>query len=103
MHGFGVNLKLLTCTATNTYLPQVLTIISLPAEEDALTKLVSELAGQLNNVRSFEHVAAVRLTAIDPFMIASDNRDSRKQRGSARVIEPYRSRGGRKPTRRARS
>jgi len=37
-----------------------LTIISLPAEEDALTKLVAELSGQLNNVKSVEHVAAAK-------------------------------------------
>jgi hypothetical protein len=37
--GCGENLKLLTRTATNTYFPQVYTIISLPVEEDELTKL----------------------------------------------------------------
>ena len=38
--GCDLNLKLLTRTATNTYFPQVLTIISLPSEEDELTKMV---------------------------------------------------------------
>jgi hypothetical protein len=58
--GCGLNLKLLTRTATNTYFPQVLTIISLPSEEDELTKLVAELSGQLNNVKSVEHVGAAK-------------------------------------------
>ena len=34
--GCGDNLKLLTRTATNTYFPQVYTVISLPSEEDEL-------------------------------------------------------------------
>lgn len=38
--GCDDNLKLLTRTATNTYFPQVYTIISLPSEEDELTRLV---------------------------------------------------------------
>jgi Domain of unknown function (DUF1998) len=38
--GCGDNLKLLTRTATNTYFPQVLTVISLPAEEDELSHLL---------------------------------------------------------------
>ena len=38
--GCGDNLKLLTRTATNTYFPQVYTVISLPTEEDELTRLV---------------------------------------------------------------
>jgi Domain of unknown function (DUF1998) len=58
--GCDQNLKLLTRTATNTYFPQVLTIISLPTEEDELTKLVAELSGQMNNVKSVEHVAIAK-------------------------------------------
>ncbi|MET4448660.1 hypothetical protein ABIB75_006970 [Bradyrhizobium sp. GM2.2] len=58
--GCDLNLKLLTRTATNTYFPQVLTIISLPSEEDELTKLVAELSGDLINVKSVEHVAAAK-------------------------------------------
>ncbi|AND86593.1 blr0867 [Bradyrhizobium diazoefficiens USDA 110] len=58
--GCDLNLKLLTRTATNTYFPQVLTIISLPSEEDELTKLVAELSGELTNVKSMEHVAAAK-------------------------------------------
>jgi hypothetical protein len=45
--GCGDNLKLLTRTATNTYFPQVLTVISLPTEEDELSQLVEELSGDL--------------------------------------------------------
>lgn len=48
--GCTEKLKLLTRTATNTYFPQVLTVISLPAEDDALTKLVGEVMGELTNV-----------------------------------------------------
>ncbi len=36
--GCGEKLKLLTRTATNTYFPQVYTVISLPTEEDELTR-----------------------------------------------------------------
>ena len=46
------NLKLLTRTATNTYFPQVYTIISLPSEEDELTILVDELSWDLTGVQS---------------------------------------------------
>lgn len=53
-------LKLLTRTATNTYFPQVLTVISLPSEEDALTKLVAELAGELNGVEEAADVKAAK-------------------------------------------
>ena len=67
--GCDLNLKLLTRTATNTYFPQVLTIISLPSEEDELTKLVAELSGQLNNVKSVEHVAAAK--QFNPVIAAS--------------------------------
>lgn len=56
--GCGENLKLLTRTATNTYFPQVLTVIALPAEDDELTGLVNEALGELTNVTS---VAAVGL------------------------------------------
>jgi hypothetical protein len=67
--GCDLNLKLLTRTATNTYFPQVLTIISLPSEEDELTKRVAELSGQLNNVKSVEHVAAAK--QFNPIIAAS--------------------------------
>ncbi|UIY40816.1 DUF1998 domain-containing protein [Methylobacterium radiotolerans] len=53
-------LKLLTRTATNTYFPQVLTVISLPSEEDALTKLVAEVIGEMNKVTSVERVGLFR-------------------------------------------
>jgi hypothetical protein len=58
--GCDQNLKLLTRTATNTYFPQVLTIISLPSEEDELTKMVAELSGELTSVQSVEHVAMAK-------------------------------------------
>ncbi len=58
--GCDQNLKLLIRTATNTYFPQTLTVISLPAEEDELTSLVDQLSGDLANVKSVEHVAAAK-------------------------------------------
>ena len=58
--GCNQNLKLLTRTATNTYFPQTLTVISLPAEEDELTSLVDQLSGDLTNVRTVENVAAAK-------------------------------------------
>ena len=53
-------LKLLTRTATNTYFPQVYTVISLPSEEDELTRLVDELSGELANVRDVQLVAMAK-------------------------------------------
>jgi hypothetical protein len=53
-------LRLLTRTATNTYFPQVYTVISLPSEEDELTRLVDELSGELANVRDVQHVAMAK-------------------------------------------
>ena len=58
--GCGDNLKLLTRTATNTYFPQVYTVISLPTEEDDLTRLVDELSGDLANVQTVEDVAQAK-------------------------------------------
>ena len=58
--GCGDNLKLLTRTATNTYFPQVYTVISLPSEEDELTRLVDELSGELANVQTVEDVAQAK-------------------------------------------
>lgn len=43
----GENLRFLTRTATNAYFPQVLTVISLPAAEDELTRLVE---GQMDAI-----------------------------------------------------
>jgi len=56
-NGCDKMLKLLTRTATNTYFPQIYTIISLPAEEDELTQMVEELSGELTNVHSVDDVA----------------------------------------------
>jgi len=45
-NGCTKNLKLLTRTATNTYFPQVYTVVSLPSAEDELTRLVHEFSWQ---------------------------------------------------------
>jgi len=58
--GCGTNLKLLTRTATNTYFPQVHTVISLPMEEDELTQLVDELSSDLAQVNSILDVAQAK-------------------------------------------
>jgi hypothetical protein len=59
-NGCDQKLKLLTRTATNTYFPQVYTVISLPTEEDALMQMVDELAGELANVRSVQDIAGAK-------------------------------------------
>jgi hypothetical protein len=59
-NGCGQKLKLLTRTATNTYFPQVYTVISLPVEEDELTRLVDELSGELTNVQAVEDIAGAK-------------------------------------------
>jgi hypothetical protein len=59
-NGCDQKLKLLTRTATNTYFPQVYTIISLPIEEDVLTQLVDELSGELTNVQTMQDVAGAK-------------------------------------------
>lgn len=58
--GCGDNLKLLTRTATNTYFPQVHTVISLPAEENELSQLVEELSGDLSGVHSIQDVGQAK-------------------------------------------
>ena len=58
--GCDQKLKLLTRTATNTYFPQVYTVISLPAAEDELTRLVESLSGDLANVQSAQDVAPAK-------------------------------------------
>src|SRR5258708_37419852 len=60
MKGDTKTKKFPTTSATNTYFPQVLTIISLPSEEDELTKMVAELSGELTSVQSIEHVAMAK-------------------------------------------
>jgi hypothetical protein len=59
-NGCGQNLKLLTRTATNTYFPQVYTVISLPSEEDELTRLVDELSGDLASLQTVADVATAK-------------------------------------------
>jgi hypothetical protein len=58
--GCDQKLKLLTRTATNTYFPQVYTVISLPTAEDELTKLVESMSGEFANVHSIQDVANAR-------------------------------------------
>ncbi len=58
--GCGQNLKLLTRTATNTYFPQVQRVISIPVEEDELTRLVEELSGDLVRVQELADVATAK-------------------------------------------
>jgi hypothetical protein len=59
-NGCDLKLKLLIRTATNTYFPQVYTVISLPTEEDALMALVEGLSGELGNVRSAGDIGAAK-------------------------------------------
>jgi hypothetical protein len=58
--GCDQKLKLLTRTATNTYFPQVYTVISLPTAEDELTKLVESISGKLTKVQSIQDLAVYR-------------------------------------------
>lgn len=58
--GCTEKLRFLTRTATNAYFPQVLTVISLPAAEDELTRLVGEHFDALGWVESARDVAAAR-------------------------------------------
>jgi hypothetical protein len=51
------NLRLLTRTATNTYFPQVVTVISLPSAEDELGKQLAAFAGELKEATSPADVA----------------------------------------------
>jgi hypothetical protein len=59
-NGCGQKLKLLTRTATNTYFPQVYTVISLPTEEDELTRLVESVSGELSDVQSAPDIATAK-------------------------------------------
>ncbi len=59
-NGCDQKLKLLTRTATNTYFPQVYTVISLPTAEDELMRLVDGLSGELGNVHSVQDVVAAK-------------------------------------------
>jgi hypothetical protein len=62
-NGCGQMLKLLTRTATNTYFPQVYTVISLPVEEDELTRLVDSVSGELTNVQSVRDMAIAKINS----------------------------------------
>ncbi len=56
----GENLRFLTRTATNAYFPQVLTVISLPAAEDELTRLVEAQMDAIDWVETEAEVAMAR-------------------------------------------
>ena len=56
----GHMLRLLTRSATNTYFPQVATVISLPVGEDEITTLVASVIDQLVEVKSDADVAMAR-------------------------------------------
>lgn len=57
-------LRLLTRTATNTYFPQVVTVISLPSAEDELGQLLAANADELKEVDSVNDVAqAIRFNS----------------------------------------
>ena len=68
--GCGDNLKLLTRTATNTYFPQVHTVISLPTEEDELSQLVDELSGDLAGVQTSPGCRASEAVQSEGFGVA---------------------------------
>ena len=58
------HLRLLTRTATNTYFPQVVTVISLPSAEDELGQLLAANADELKEVDSVNDVAqAIRFNS----------------------------------------
>lgn len=58
--GCGKELRFLTRTATNTYFSQVLTVISLPSAEDALTRRIQEHWDSLGNVTNVAEVGQAR-------------------------------------------
>jgi hypothetical protein len=72
--GCGKELRFLTRTATNAYFPQVLTVISLPSSEDALTRRVQEHwsalaaasnAAEVGMARKFNPAVAAALEGYD--------------------------------------
>lgn len=58
--GCAEDLRFLTRTATNAYFPQVLTVISLPAAEDELTRLVEGHMDSIGWVETAADMAAAR-------------------------------------------
>ena len=58
--GCDQQLRFLTRTATNAYFPQVLTVISLPSAEDALTQLVQDHWTQLQQIETIADLPAAR-------------------------------------------
>lgn len=59
--GCTENLRFLTRSATNAYFPQVLTVISLPAAEDELSRLVQEHWDQLRKATNITILPMLRL------------------------------------------
>ena len=55
----GNNLKLLVRTATNTYFPQVVTVISLPQGDDALARAVDSAWENLRTVENLEALTVI--------------------------------------------
>ena len=55
------SLRLLTRSATNTYFPQVASVISLPIAEDELTKHVSEIQHMVGGVTEASQIETLRL------------------------------------------
>lgn len=54
------HLKLLTRSATNAYFPQVVSVISLPVEEDALTEIVQRHFADLSEAKCADDIAQAR-------------------------------------------
>jgi hypothetical protein len=78
--GCGSPLKLLIRTATNTYFPQILRVISLPQEDDALTALVRELRPRIERVKTLSDLDMLR-------SLASDIDESLRGHGNQAVFE----------------
>ena len=59
-NGKTVNLRLLTRSATNTYFPQVATIISLPQADDELSRRVAALRSELQEAEGPADIKSAR-------------------------------------------
>ncbi len=80
----GAPLKLLIRTATNTYFPQILRVISLPQEDDALTALVRDLVPKLDRVKTMADLEVLR-------SLMSDIDEALRGHASQRVFEKLQS------------
>ena len=56
----SAGLKLLTRSATNTYFPQIATVISLPHAEDELTRRVAEFMTDLRDAKNPDEISLAR-------------------------------------------